>query len=315
MKISSERQRVSNALLYFYNYLSRGYSYTKYMIIDGRKIAEEIIHELMSRPKPSRFFGAVLVGDDPASLNFLKQKEKVAKELGIEFRLYRLSSGITTDELRREIARLAGAKTCGGFIVQLPLPEKINMHYALNAIPKEKDVDMLSESALGGFYSGRHKIVPPSVGTVEEIVRQENLNLRELSAVLVGAGFLIGKPVGFWLQNRVAELTVFDEHAKHLREKLKNADLVVSGAGVPNLFSADDLKDGAVVIDFGFNNIGGKICGDFNVSGVKGSSFAKATAGRQESRVKFTPTPGGTGPILVAKLFENFYALNSSKQI
>ena len=114
------------------------------MIIDGKTIANDIVSQLQALPKSGKFFGAALVGDDPASLNFLKQKERVSRELGIEFRLYQLPLSITTDALRAEIGRLAEPKTCGAFIVQLPLPEAINRYYVLNAIPKEKDVDCLS---------------------------------------------------------------------------------------------------------------------------------------------------------------------------
>ncbi len=271
-------------------------------MIDGKSIAEGITERLEKLSKPDKFFGAVLVGDDPASLNFLKQKERTAVELGIEFRLYRLSSTITTDGLRREIGRLAGPKTCGGFIVQLPLPEAINRHYVLNAIPKEKDVDFLSESALGGFYTGRSLAVPPSVGVVEEILKLEQRNLRDLTVVMVGAGFLIGKPVGFWLQNRVAELIVLDSAVKDIYSRLRDADIVISGAGHPGLFGAKHLKEGAVVIDFGFNRTAeGKTIGDFD------------PAGADDKNIKYTKTPGGTGPILVAKLFENFYTLAGDK--
>jgi len=268
------------------------------MVIDGKKIASEIVERLKAAPKTGKFFGAALVGDDPASINFLKQKEKVAKELGIEFRLHQIPASITTDELRREIARLAAPKTCGGFIVQLPLPEGINRHYALNAVPKEKDVDCLGEASLGAFYTGRGLVMPPSVGTVEEILKLEHRDLRELSVVMVGAGFLIGKPVGFWLQNRVAELTVFDVTVRDIHAKLQDADIVIAGAGHAHLFGAEHLKQGALVIDFGFNKIGEKITGDFDA------------AGAEERGIHYTKTPGGTGPILVAKLFENFYALN-----
>lgn len=275
-------------------------------VIDGKAIAEEIIGVLKAKPKPDKFFGAALVGNDEPSRRFLAQKEKVAKELGIDFRLYELPEEIATDELRREIGRLAGPKNCGGFIVQLPLPERINRHYALNAVPKEKDVDFLGEAALGAFYTGRSKAAPPSVGTVEEIIRRQGVSLREASAVVIGAGFLIGKPVGFWLQNRVAELTVIDERAPHLRLKLKEADIVVSGAGHAHLLGAEDVKDGCLVIDFGFNKVEGKWAGDFNPSA--GSRQVPGTEGKD---ISYTPTPGGTGPILVAKLFENFYILNS----
>jgi methylenetetrahydrofolate dehydrogenase (NADP+) / methenyltetrahydrofolate cyclohydrolase len=278
------------------------------MIIDGKNIAQKIVERLKSLPRPEKFFGAVLVGDDPASVNFLKQKERVAKELDVEFRLYPLSESLSTDDLRREIGRLAEPKPCGGFIVQLPLPEKINRHYVLNAIPKEKDADCLSEAALGAFYTERGIIVPPSVAAVEEILRGAGVmhdggtnSLRRLKAVVVGAGFLIGKPVGFWLQNKVAELVVFDATVGHLHEKLGDADIIVSGAGHPNLFGANHVKAGALVIDFGFSQSDGKIAGDFNPDGAEAKG------------IHYTKTPGGTGPILVAKLFENFYALNAKK--
>ncbi|HUC02208.1 MAG TPA: bifunctional 5,10-methylenetetrahydrofolate dehydrogenase/5,10-methenyltetrahydrofolate cyclohydrolase [Candidatus Paceibacterota bacterium] len=269
------------------------------MIIDGTTIAKDIIERLRALPKAGKFFGAALVGDDAASLNFLKQKERVARELGIEFRLHQLPSTITTDALRGEIGRLAAPKTCGGFIVQLPLPDEINRYYVLNAIPKEKDVDCLSEAALGAFYTGRGMIAPPSVAAVEEILKGDRRDLRELKAVVVGAGFLIGKPVAFWLQNRVAELVVLDADVRDVRGKLGDADIVVCGAGHANLFAAANVKAGALVIDFGFNQTAaGKIAGDFD------------PAGADKKGVHYTKTPGGTGPVLVAKLFENFCTLN-----
>lgn len=287
------------------------------MIIDGKTIANEIVSRLRALPKPAKFFGAGLVGDDPASLNFLKQKERVAHELGIDFRLQQLPLGITTDALRAEIGRLAEPKTCGAFIIQLPLPEAINRYYVLNAIPKEKDVDCLSEQALGAFYTERGKIAPPSVATVEEILRREVVGsansgdglppevLRELKAVVIGAGFLIGKPVGFWLQNRVAELVVLDAGVKNIHDKLGDADIVIAGAGHAGLFGAQHLKEGAIVIDFGFNSsTDGHIIGDFDPAGTGG-----VTA--DEKNIHYTKTPGGTGPVLVAKLYENFYTLNS----
>ena len=269
--------------------------------MDGKAIAAGILERLKKFPKPEKFFGAALVGDDAASLNFLKQKERVANELGVSFRLYELPVTMTTDGLRAEIGRLARPKNCGGFIVQLPLPESVNRHYVLNAIPKEKDVDFLSEAALGSFYTGRARAVPPSAGTVAEILNLEKRGLRDLTVVMVGAGFLIGKPVGFWLQNRVAELVVLDSKVKDLGERLREADIVISGAGVPGLFGVPHLREGAVVIDFGFSrDADGKLAGDFDPRGA------------EEKGIHYTPTPGGTGPVLVSKLYENFYALNNA---
>ncbi len=273
--------------------------------IDGKQIAAKLIAEL--KPKiaalpEKRFFGAALVGENAASRNFLKQKAKVAEELGIDFRLYELPDTITTNELRAEAGRLATPKNCGGFIVQLPLPDHLqNKHYILNAVPKEKDVDLLSESALGAFYTGRHIISPPSVAVVDQLFHEARLtNLRDLTVAVIGAGVLIGRPVGFWLQNRVGELMVFDSSVKNLQEKLKDADVIVSGAGAAGLFNAKHLKEGALVIDFGFNRTpDGKTTGDFDPNGADARN------------ISYTPTPGGTGPILVAKLYENFWKLNA----
>ena len=282
------------------------------MVIDGKKIAGQIIEELKAKPGDwkDKFMGGMLVGEDPASVNFLKQKEKVAKELGIDFRLYKAPEKATTDDLRAEIGMLSRPKNCGGFLVQLPLPEHINRHYALNAISKEKDVDCLSEQALGAFYTGRGKVAPPAVETVEEILKSQiakGKSLRELKFILIGAGFLIGKPVGFWLQNRAGEVTIYDSSVKNFHPNLKEADVVISGAGHPNLLSAKDLKEGALVIDFGYAQMDGKISGDFDPS----ASSGQVHDGADEKNIAYTKTPGGTGPVLVSKLYENFWKLNT----
>ena len=279
------------------------------MTIDGREIAQKIIGELKEKDGAWRekFMGAMLVGEDSASVNFLKQKERVAKELGIDFRLYKAPEKATTDDLRAEIGMLSRPKNCGGFLVQLPLPEQVNKHYVLNAVSKEKDVDCLSEQALGAFYTGRGKVAPPAVETVAEILRikyqvssiKGDGSLRDLKFILIGAGFLIGKPVGFWLQNKAGEVTIYDSSVKNFHPNLKEADVVISGTGAPNLFSAKDLKEGALVIDFGYSSVDGKICGDFNIEGA------------DEKNIAYTKTPGGTGPVLVSKLYENFWKLNS----
>ncbi len=195
------------------------------------------------------------------------------------------------------INKIINQKPVGGAIIQLPLPENLNRNYILNAIPREKDVDVLSERALGAFYTGRNQILPPSVGVVEEIMRVINTNLEIMKVVVIGPGFLIGQPIAVWLQNKVAELTILNKHTKDLKTKLKNADIIISGVGKANLFSDDDIKKEALIIDFGISvDYMGKIHGDFNAASINNLGF-------------YTPTPGGTGPILVAKLFENFYKL------
>ncbi|MEK7626608.1 MAG: bifunctional 5,10-methylenetetrahydrofolate dehydrogenase/5,10-methenyltetrahydrofolate cyclohydrolase [Patescibacteria group bacterium] len=269
------------------------------MVIDGKKIAEGILENLKKSAKPRGFLAVFFVGENAASDSFIKQKEKIAKELGVDFRLYKFPENITQDGLRKEILKIAEHKTCGGAIIQLPLPSHINRQYVLNAISREKDVDVLGERALGAFYAGRNLVLPPAVGVVETILGIMNKELGIMNVTVIGAGFLVGKPISSWLENKVMGLNIFNEFTKDLRSKLKDADIIVSGVGKGNLFSAEDLKNGAIVIDFGYGMSEGKISGDFNPI-IHNSEFL----------IHYTPTPGGTGPILVAKLFENFFKLN-----
>lgn len=269
------------------------------MIIDGRHIAGGILERLKSLPKPDTFLAGILVGDDASSVSFLAQKEKVAKGLGIDFRLYRFSPEMKNDELREEVGKIAAHKTCGGVIVQLPLPEHLNWYYILNAIPPEKDIDVLSERSLGAFYTGRSKVLPPAVGTVMEVIESQNMEIEKSAVAVVGLGLLVGRPIAHWLMRRAKE-TFLLRSTSDLKI-LKHADIVISGVGKAGLVKPEMLHDGAAVIDFGY--AGGS--GDFDASAFKNEPG--------KSGIAYTPTPGGTGPILVAKVFENFYALREEK--
>lgn len=270
------------------------------MIIDGKKIAGKIIDELKILSKPEKFLAVFFVGDNKTSLSFIRQKKKAAEELGLDFRLYQFSFEIKDGDLRDEILKISSQEICGGLIVQLPLPPRLGKYYILDAIFSKKDVDVLGEKSLGAFYVGRNPILPPAVGTVEEVLKFMNGDLRNKKVVVIGSGFLVGKPIALWLENKAAEIIIFNEFTENLRQKLKDADIVISGVGKSNLFGAENLKEGALVIDFGYS-VGedGKIRGDFD------SSLADI------KKINYTPTPGGTGPLLVAKLFENFYRLQN----
>ncbi|MEE8131765.1 MAG: bifunctional 5,10-methylenetetrahydrofolate dehydrogenase/5,10-methenyltetrahydrofolate cyclohydrolase, partial [Candidatus Paceibacterota bacterium] len=211
-----------------------------------------------------------------------------------------MCSGFQNDGLREFVLKIALLKNVGGVILQLPLPDNLNRHYILNVIPREKDVDVLGERALGAFYTGRNPVLPPAVGVVDEILKAKNLKLKDSRVAVVGAGFLVGKPIAVWLMDKVKELAVF-KRGSDLSE-LKNFDLVVSGVGQAGIIKPEMLKDGAGIIDFGYSVKNGKICGDLETNQL----INKLT-----NQLSFyTPTPGGTGPILVVKIFENFYKLN-----
>jgi len=278
------------------------------MVIDGKVIAERslaLLKEKIAKAGIRKFLAAVLAGEDPASISFLKQKEKTANTLGIDFRLYSFTRGRTQDELRAEVSKIASHKTCGGVIVQLPLPKHVNAQYVLNAIPREKDVDVLGERALGAFYAGRNPALPPAVSTVIEILKSVNFSFGGKKVAVVGVGSLVGKPIATYLMGEFFEgekpsvIEIFRSRSD--LATLKEADLVILGAGKAGLVKPHMLKVGAGVIDFGYDN--GK--GDFD---------SNLSAANLEHLAFYTPTPGGTGPILVAKLYENFYLLNSESR-
>lgn len=263
------------------------------MIIDGRKIALGIIERLKKQSVPQVFLAAFFVGDDKNSESFLKQKEKIAKELGVDFRIYKFPENISENDLKEEILKIVSQKECCAAIIQLPLPSNINRQNILNAIPKEKDIDVLSDKSLGG------NILPPAVGVVEEILKTLNYKLETKKIAVVGLGYLVGQPISKWLKGKCAELYCLDIGSD--LAVLKQADLVILGTGQMGLIKPDMVKNDALVIDFGYGMVNGKISGDFG---------SELLVPGLESLVSYTPTPGGTGPILVAKLFENFYKLN-----
>ena len=271
--------------------------------LDGKKIAAAILGRLAPLPVPKKFFGAVLVGDDASSVSFLAQKEKIARQLGVDFRLYRFPVTVKNDELRREVGKIAEHKTCGGVIVQLPLPDHLNPHYILNAVPPEKDVDVLGERALGSFYVGRSAVLPPAVGVMEEIFAERRIVPAEHAVAIVGLGLLVGRPIANWIMRR-AKQTILLRRTSDIG-LLCHADIVVLGTGRAGLVSPDLLKEKVGVIDFGYGTIDGKYSGDFDVRTLADGGM------RTRAGSWYTPTPGGTGPILVAKLFENFYRLNA----
>jgi methylenetetrahydrofolate dehydrogenase (NADP+)/methenyltetrahydrofolate cyclohydrolase len=272
--------------------------------IDGRAIAKGILERLSAQPKPEKFLAVVLVGDDPSSVSFIKQKEKIAKQLGVDFRLYRFPVEKTSDELRDEVRKIAEHKTCGGVVVQLPLPAHVNRHYVLNALPPEKDVDVLGERALGAFYAERGRVLPPAVATVEEILKIYYPDAIP-SVAVVGLGLLVGRPMATWIMWRARETFLLRSTSD--LGLIKQTDIVITGVGKAGLITPRMVKPGAMVIDFGYDSNRG----DFEASGAGGAdSVGESADGDDEKNIKYTPTPGGTGPILVAKLFENFYKLN-----
>lgn len=260
-------------------------------IIDGRKIAEEIKKDLAYKDELDNTIVDIFFKGDPATEKFVERKKKFASEIRVNFRELILDKSISTDELIEEISKVAEDPSIGAIVLQLPLPEGIDKREAILAIPKEKDVDDLR-----GVYDGEELVFAPAVETFKEIIRRQNIDISKLKIVVLGAkGFLVGEPIARYLKDRVRDLILIDKDDD--LSLIKEADIIISGVGKAGLFKASELKNGAGVIDFGTSlNGDNKISGDMLLDKTDHLKF-------------YTPTPGGTGPILVAKLFDNFYKL------
>ena len=279
------------------------------MIIDGKKLADEILRQLKKEIQklPRRLsIGAVLIGRNPASMSFLKQKEKAAEMLGINFKIFKSPPKTATARIEGKVLELNKIRNINGIIVQLPLPKHINTEKILAVINPKKDIDALSKSPL---------ILAPTVEAIKFIFQKYRINLRNKNILIVGYGRLVGQPIYNWLaaqdssRNIVRselKIKIIDINQKNQLTKLAfKADIVISGVGKAGLIKGNMIKKGAVLIDFGFDIADGKIKGDFAMP-----------AGRQDfsSCVKkaklITPVPGGMGPIMIAMLFRNLIKLN-----
>ncbi len=270
------------------------------MIVDGKAIAEKIRtslrEEILGSGKKLRL--AVIVGGgDAVTQKFLDQKRKFAEAAGVDVRVYDFPADISTNKLREKVSEIVHIKENTGVIIQLPLPSQINDSYILDAIIPGKDPDMLSSKSWGMFATGRSKIVPPVVGAVREIFREYGVEVKGKHAVVIGAGRLVGKPVALWLMAEGATVSVVDEHTPDPEPYTLEADIVVSGAGKLGVVTSDMVREGVVAIDAGTSESAGKVLGD-----IDPAVSLKAAI--------FSPVPGGVGPITVAMLFKNLFALS-----
>ena len=270
------------------------------MVIDGKQLASEIIEELKKEreaiPKKIRL-AVVLVGDNPASLSFIKQKEKIAQELNIDFRLYQYPETIKTKELRKKVSEICRVTFNRGVVVQLPLPASINSQVVLNAILTLKDPDILSEKNLGGFYVNRLIVLPPVIEAIKFLLKKYQIPIEGKIVLLIGRGQLVGKPAALWFINQRATVIVANSKTQNLMNFTKSADVIVSSAGVPNLITGDLVKEGVVIFDSAVVSEAGKLKGDGDFDSLK------------DKAALLTPVPGGLGPLTVAFLFKNLLEL------
>jgi len=257
-------------------------------MINGTKIAQKIIRRLQRRKAPHKTLAAILVGSDSASLSFLRQKAFVAKQLGVSFYITTLPSTLSQRVLEQKIRHISKDEKIGGIIVQLPLPKKYNRIGVLNAIGIEKDIDVLNGET--------SRVLAPAAGALSEIFKEIKFYPKGKRAVIIGSGLLVGQPVTQWLMHQTKQLTILNRGALDSKV-LREADVIISGTGVPHLVRGSYIKKNAVVIDYGYGKLRRKLYGDIHIPSVS------------QKTSWYTPTPGGTGPIVVAKLLENFFML------
>lgn len=258
------------------------------MIIEGRTIAESVYARL---PKKALKLGIIVGEASPVIDSFVKIKQRAAERLGVELVREELAADAATTDAVAAVIALA-AKT-DGIIVQLPLPQRINVEEVLAAIPPEKDVDGISSSPI---------VRPPVAEAVKEILEFAHVDVKGKKAIVVGSGRLVGKPCASLLTELGASVTVLT-HGDSM-DALKDADIVVLGAGETGLVQPKHLKDGVVLIDAGTSD---------SPAGEGGSASRRiagdADPACAEKAFVFTPVPGGVGPVAVAMIFKNLFEL------
>lgn len=277
------------------------------IILDGKKLRDKIFENLKQKlnnmsEKPT--LAVILVGDDPASQIYVKNKKKTAENLGINSIVINYPSNISENILLDKIQELNNDNKITAILVQLPLPKHIDKFKIIDTIAPEKDVDGLTPYNSGKLFSGEEPYVYPCTPKgILLLLDEYNIELAGKHVVVIGRSNLVGKPVAQMLLNRNATVTMCHSHTKNLSDITKTADIVVSAVG-KNIIGEKMLKSDCVVVDVGiFKDINGKICGDVD--------FASAS----KIAAYISPVPGGVGPMTIASLMLNTVELADSKRL
>jgi len=273
-------------------------------IVDGNKIADKILIDLAGRI--SKFHEAgfspklivIQVGENPASASYIKIKQKKAVSIGLSVEIRSYPESVSWAELQGAIGKIAGEPGVCGLLVQLPLPVHLDRQAILDTIPPAVDVDCLTSTNKQKIIKGEDTLfVPPAAAAVLEILNYYEIDLAKENILIVGSGNLIGKPLAAILLRQNINFQMANRRTKNLRELIKNASVIISGAGRPGLVTGEMIRDGAVVIDAGTTGSEtGEIVGDVDTETV--SKKARLLA----------PVPGGVGPVTIAMLFRNVLA-------
>jgi methylenetetrahydrofolate dehydrogenase (NADP+)/methenyltetrahydrofolate cyclohydrolase len=252
------------------------------MIVDGRAIADNLKAEIREAYKTLGPLTLALVVsvEDSVTASYVRIKKRLAAELGV----------VVVD-----CASIEEALTADGIILQLPLPPGADVDAARNAIPVEKDVDVLSDAAFELFAKGGHPAIPPVPAGMAYILRCHDISLQGKKVAIVGHGRLVGKPAAVLFKQLGASVTIADK-GDDIGATTRDADIVILGTGIAGILRPDMIKDGVAILDAGASELGGKVVGDADPACAERASL-------------FTTVPGGVGPVAVTEIFVNLLAL------
>ncbi len=267
------------------------------MIIDGRAIANSILVELLENIKKLPMkpkLVDVLLGDNPSSLSYIKQKGRSAEKIGINFELRQFPIDTTEKELLSIIEELNTDNSIHGFIVQLPLPSHIDTNKIIEAINPEKDVDGFTSANIGKLFLGATDLISCTPKGVMRLLKEAKVTIKGENIVMIGKSNIVGKPLSLLLMNAGWTVTVCSKDTKNISEFTKNADIIIIAAGSPGLVKKDMVRPWVTIIDVGCTLVDWKLRGDADFHDL-------------EPICQISPVPGGVGPMTVAMLMENTY--------
>lgn len=270
------------------------------VIIDGKELAKKIRANLkieceeLKKKNINSKLAVIMVGEDPASKVYVRNKSRACEDVGIKYEEYLLDSKITQKELIELIERLNNDKTINGILLQSPIPSNLDINEAFRTISPEKDVDGFNPLNVGKLVLNQDTFVSCTPYGIMKMFEEYDIDLTGKNVVILGRSNIVGKPLIHCCLNKNATVTSCHSKTQNIAQKAKEADVLISAIGKANFVTADMVKDGAVVIDVGINRLdNGKITGDVDFESVK------------EKASYITPVPGGVGPMTIAMLMNN----------
>ena len=271
--------------------------------IDGKAFSQVILekireehNQLKEKYGKQAGLAVVIVGNNPASQVYVRNKMKACENVGFYSENIELDENISEEELLQEIDKLNKNDRINGILVQLPLPSHINELKRIDSISPEKDVDGFHVANIGKMVIGDETgFLSCTPYGIMQLLEEYKIEIAGKDAVIIGRSNIVGKPMALMLIQKGATVQVCNSRTKDLRKKLNDADIIIVAAGVPKLLKKEDVKEGAVVIDVGINRVDGKICGDVDYEEVV------------ERASYITPVPGGVGPMTIASLIKNTF--------